>query len=95
MQTDDVGEVYNPHVKAEPFLREILRQGHGRLMPSLHRLVQLLRDTLPIVVELHAIQTESARNGRNLEILAKNAGWYRLLYGDLRCSASFERSEHR
>ncbi|KIK79206.1 hypothetical protein PAXRUDRAFT_161917 [Paxillus rubicundulus Ve08.2h10] len=40
----------NPHEEAEPYLRQVLR--HGPLAPSLHRLVGLLRDTLPIAVEL-------------------------------------------
>jgi hypothetical protein len=82
--TDDPADSFNPHEDAEPFLRDILRHGHGRLVPSLHRLVTRLRDTLPIVVELEVIRKEGKQRGRNLDIFAKAAGWYRLLYGDLR-----------
>jgi mediator of RNA polymerase II transcription subunit 14 len=81
METEDT---FNPHEDAEPFLRDILRHAHGRLAPSLHLLVTLLRDTLPIVVELEAIRKESKQNGWNFDIFAKAAGWYRLLYGDLK-----------
>ena len=78
---------YNPHDEAEPFLRHVLRHGHGRLAPSLHRLVSLLRDTLPIVVELDNIQNVSDREGHNVDTFAKAAGWYRILYGDLKYAA--------
>ncbi|KAH7925939.1 MED14-domain-containing protein [Leucogyrophana mollusca] len=44
----------NPHEDAEPYLRHILR--HGPLAPSLHRLVELLRDTLPVAVELETMR---------------------------------------
>lgn len=84
METDNSFDPFNPHEDAEPFLRDILRHAHGRLAPSLHHLVTLLRDTLPIVVGLEAIRKEGKRNGRNLDIFAKAAGWYRLLYGDLK-----------
>lgn len=84
METDSLHDTFNPHEDAEPFLRDILRHAHGRLAPSLHLLVTLLRDTLPIVVELEAIRKESKQNGRNFDIFAKAAGWYRLLYGDLK-----------
>ena len=82
--TSDPADSFNPHEDAEPFLRDILRHGHGRLVPSLHRLVTRLRDTLPIVVELEAIRKEGRQKARNLDIFAKAAGWYRLLYGDLK-----------
>ena len=75
-------EAYNPHEEAEPFLRHILRHGHGKLAQSLHRLVTLLRETLPIVVELDDIRREGA--GKKLDIFAKSAGWYRVLYGDFK-----------
>jgi mediator of RNA polymerase II transcription subunit 14 len=78
----------NPHEHAEPFLRGVLRQGHGRLAPSLHHLVGLLRDTLPVVVELDAIRAGEMRKGQvevcEVDTFAKAAGWYRVLYGDLR-----------
>jgi len=87
--TDDPADTFNPHEDAEPFLKDILRHGHGRLAPSLHRLVTLLRDTLPIVVELEAIRKEGRQKGRNLDIFSKAAGWYRLLYGDLKHALDF------
>ncbi|KAF8629115.1 hypothetical protein AX17_005701 [Amanita inopinata Kibby_2008] len=80
---------YNPHEEAEPFLRNILRHGHGRLAPSLHHLVSLLRDTLPIVVELDNMQNASDREGHNVDTFAKAAGWYRVLYTDLRHALDF------
>jgi mediator of RNA polymerase II transcription subunit 14 len=80
---------YNPHECAEPFLRGVLRQGQGRLAPAMQHLVGLLRDTLPIVVELDAIsrgKTEKGTQGGvgDVDTFAKTAGWYRVLYGDLR-----------
>lgn len=83
MDTGIPFDAFNPHKEAEPFLRNILRHGHGKLAPSLHRLVTLLRETLPIVVELDSIRKDSDRYGRKLDIFAKSAGWFRLLYGDL------------
>ena len=76
------GDLFNPHDDAEPFMRHVLR--HGRLAPSLHRLVGLLRDTLPIVAELEAIRVRAEKEGDHLDTFAKAAGWYRVLYGDLR-----------
>ncbi|KAJ3517642.1 hypothetical protein NLJ89_g378 [Agrocybe chaxingu] len=84
METDNDEDTYNPHEEAEPFLRNILRRGHGRLASSLHRLITLLRDSLPIVVELEQIRRDGRKKGRNLDIFAKATGWYRLLYDDLR-----------
>lgn len=83
---EDISEedLFNPHDDAEPFFRDILRQGHGRLAPSLHRLVTLLRETLPIVTELEAIRRDEERVNRAVDTYPKAAGWYRLLYGDLR-----------
>jgi len=79
---------FNPHDEAEIHLRAILQHGHGRLAPSLHNFVQILRDTLPIVVELEEIRKEDAEKvhagARPLDIFAKTAGWYRMLYGDFR-----------
>jgi hypothetical protein len=63
-------------------MRHVLR--HGRLAPSLHRLVGLLRDTLPIVAELEDMRVQAERDGCSLDTFAKSAGWYRVLYGDLR-----------
>lgn len=72
---------FNPHDDAEPFLRNILRHGQGRLAPSLHRLVTFLRQTLPIAVELEEIRQQSQGT---VDTFAKAAGWYRLLFGDSR-----------
>lgn len=72
---------FNPHDDAEPFLRNILRHGHGRLAPSLNRLVTFLRETLPIAVELEEIRQQSQGA---VDTFAKAAGWYRLLFGDSR-----------
>jgi mediator of RNA polymerase II transcription subunit 14 len=74
-------DLFNPHDDAEPFLRPILR---GKLAPSLNRLVTLLRETLPIVTELEAIRREEEKANRVVDAYPKAAGWYRLLYGDLR-----------
>lgn len=75
---------FNPHDDAEPFLRTILHHGAGRLAPSLHRLVSILRSTLPIVKVLEEIRQS---NG-HVDTFAKAAGWYRMLYGDLRSVVS-------
>jgi mediator of RNA polymerase II transcription subunit 14 len=72
----------NPHEETEGHLSTILQ--HGRLAPSLRRLVSLLRDTLPIVTELEDIQTSAARDGHVIDTYAKSAGWYRIVYGDRR-----------
>ncbi|KAJ3571005.1 hypothetical protein NP233_g4045 [Leucocoprinus birnbaumii] len=87
-------DLFNPHDDAEPFFRDMLqqgndRQGHGRLAPSLHRLVALLRETLPIVVELEAIRRDEEKKNRVVDTFPKAAGWYRLLYGDLRHALDF------
>jgi mediator of RNA polymerase II transcription subunit 14 len=74
-------DLFNPHDDTEPFMRNILR--HGRLAPSLHRLVGLLRDTLPIVAELEDIRVQAEKDGASLDTFAKSVGWYRVLYGDL------------
>lgn len=63
-------------------MRNVLR--HGRLAPSFRRLVGLLTDTLPIVAELERMRMEAEKTGSNLDTFAKAAGWYRVLYGDLR-----------
>ncbi|KAI9567227.1 mediator complex subunit MED14-domain-containing protein [Boletus coccyginus] len=88
----------NPHEEAEPYLRQILR--HGPLAPSLHRLVGLLRDTLPIAVELDRLaagmrdEQVSISHGWGkrvksteepwFDMVVKGIGWWRVLYGDLR-----------
>ncbi|KAI6045803.1 mediator complex subunit MED14-domain-containing protein [Pisolithus marmoratus] len=87
----------NPHEEAEPYLRQILR--HGPLATSLYRLVGLLRDTLPVVVELDRMITsarEQAGQDRSnaiskssidepwFDAFIKGLGWWRVLYGDLR-----------
>ncbi|KAI6103423.1 mediator complex subunit MED14-domain-containing protein [Pisolithus sp. B1] len=87
----------NPHEEAEPYLRQILR--HGPLATSLYRLVGLLRDTLPVVVELdHMITAAREQAGWSrsnaiskssadepwFDTFVKGLGWWRVLYGDLR-----------
>ncbi|KAG1871755.1 mediator complex subunit MED14-domain-containing protein [Suillus subalutaceus] len=47
----------NPHEEAEPYLCHVLR--HGPLASSLDRLVELLRNTLPIAVELEHMRASS------------------------------------
>ena len=84
MDTDSEMDSFNPHEDAEPFLRDILRHAHGRLAPSLHCLVTMLRDTLSIVVVLEAIRQEAQKKGMILDVYPKAAGWYRLLYNDLK-----------
>ncbi|KAF5386160.1 hypothetical protein D9615_002363 [Tricholomella constricta] len=86
---DKEPDQFNPHDDAEPFLRNILRHGHGRLAPSLHRLVTLLRDTLPIATELEEIRKKSEQDGRSVDTFAKAAGWYRLLDADLKHAIDF------
>ena len=89
MDTAEDGDIdhhmahYNPHEDIEPFVRDILR--HGRLSQSLHRLVALLRDTLPIVTEMEYIRVSASRAGDYVDTFAKTAGWYRVLFGDRRC----------
>ena len=83
---DDEQSRYNPHSEVEPFMRNILRP--GSLGPSLHRLVSLLRDTLPIVLTLQEIQDEAERESRNVDTFAKAVSWFRVLFGDFRCVLS-------
>jgi len=72
----------NPHGDAEPFFRNLLRA--GKLLPSLNRVVSVLRDTLPIVALLETFRSEAVARGSFLDSFPKAAGWYRLLYGDSR-----------
>ncbi|KAL1745364.1 mediator complex subunit MED14-domain-containing protein [Schizophyllum fasciatum] len=83
---------YNPHADAEPYMRSILQRGQNILAPSLVQLVTILRDTLPIVQELEEIVWQSEQKGgvaASVDTFAKAAGWYRLLYGDLRHALDF------
>lgn len=85
VSTDDIDAIlarYNPHEDVEPFLRSMLRK--IPLAQALHRLVALLRETLPIVAELEYIRTKAQKAGENVDTFAKTAGWFRVLYGDLR-----------
>lgn len=83
---------FNPHDDAEPFLSNILRHGQGRLSPSLHHLVSLLRNTLPVVIELEELRNspdedtnmEGSKERWSVDTFAKAAGWYRMLYSDLK-----------
>jgi mediator of RNA polymerase II transcription subunit 14 len=72
----------NPHGDAEPFFRNLLRA--GKLLPSLNRVVSVLRDTLPIVALLETFRSEAVAKGTFLDSFPKAAGWYRLLYCDSR-----------
>lgn len=96
----------NPHEEAEPYLRHVLR--HGPLASSLNRLVELLRGTLPIAVELEHMRANyrdvkqlpgrgrgqpriAVRTGTFepwVDTYVKGLGWWRVLYGDLRCGSS-------
>lgn len=82
---DTILAQYNPHEDVEPFLRDILRK--TPLSQALHRLVALLRETLPIVAELEYIRVKAQQEGDSVETFAKTAGWFRVLYGDLRCES--------
>jgi mediator of RNA polymerase II transcription subunit 14 len=117
-QSNEEEELINPHEEVEPFLRSFIRPGPS-LAPSVRRLIEVLRDTLPIVVELEEIRVASTNTHRQAEqekeqpgplaavttttkrarvadTFAKNAGWFRLLYGDLRHALDFRlMSEHR
>ena len=73
---------YNPHEDVEPFLRSILRK--IPLAQALHRLVALLRETLPIVAELESIRLRAQQTRQPVDTFAKTAGWFRVLDGDLR-----------
>lgn len=44
----------------------------------------VLRDTLPIAVELEKIRKESQEQGYHVDTFAKASGWYRLLYPTLK-----------
>lgn len=82
------GDSYNPHEEAEPFLRNVLRPGHGRLSLSLHRLVSLLRDTLPMVIKLDTIRMQPV-DGIPVDTVVKAAGWYRIVYGNFKHAVDF------
>lgn len=66
----------NPHEEAEPYLRHVLR--HGPLASSLDRLVELLRGTLPIAVELEHMRAnyvkQSPGRGRGQPRIAVKTG---------------------
>ncbi|KZT67209.1 MED14-domain-containing protein [Daedalea quercina L-15889] len=83
----DMDDRCNPHEDLEPFLRNVLR--HGRLVPSLQRLVRLLRDSLSVVVELEDIRQMVTRAPENVDVFPKAAGWFRILYGDFRHALDF------
>ncbi|KAI0745059.1 MED14-domain-containing protein [Earliella scabrosa] len=88
MQIDDAPDpTHNPHEDAELFLCSLL--SHGKLSTALHRLVTLLRETLPVVAELEDIRVAAARRGAAIDTFPKSAGWFRVLYGDLRHALDF------
>ncbi|KAG6829450.1 hypothetical protein H0H92_004510 [Tricholoma furcatifolium] len=82
-------DVQNPHEDAEPFLRNVLRHGQGRLAASLQSLVTLLRETLPIVTVLEELRQKCEENGFSVDTFPKAAGWYRLLDSELRHALDF------
>ncbi|KAH6914203.1 mediator complex subunit MED14-domain-containing protein [Coprinopsis sp. MPI-PUGE-AT-0042] len=89
-------DLFNPHDDAEPYLSNILRQGHGKLALALERLVVVLQDTLPIAVELEAIRKDYTSKGCIVDTFAKGSGWYRILYPDFRHAIDFRlMAEHR
>ncbi|EJF59964.1 hypothetical protein DICSQDRAFT_171682 [Dichomitus squalens LYAD-421 SS1] len=82
MQVDDeLDVIHNPHEDAELYLCNLL--GHGKLSTALHRLVTLLRETLPVVAELEDIRVKAAQQGHLIDKFSKSAGWFRILYGGL------------
>ncbi|EJF55792.1 MED14-domain-containing protein [Dichomitus squalens LYAD-421 SS1] len=88
MQVDDeLDALHNPHEDAEVYLCNLL--GHGKLSTALHRLVALLRETLPVVAELEDIRVKAAQQGHLIDTFPKSAGWFRILYGDLRHALDF------
>ena len=88
MQVDEeLNALHNPHEDAELYLCNLL--GHGKLSTALHRLVAVLRETLPIVTQLEEIRVKAAQQGHLVDTFAKSAGWFRILYGDLRHALDF------
>ncbi|KAH8119598.1 MED14-domain-containing protein [Phellopilus nigrolimitatus] len=90
----DEDDLFNPHEDAEPFLKHVLHHG-PRLSSSLHQLVELLRDSLPLfcVVDVMRRNSESGRDNDahaiGVDVFPKAAGWYRVLYGDSRHALDF------
>lgn len=89
MEDPDEDDGYNPHEEIEPFVRHVLRHG-PQLSTSLRHLVELLRDSLPFVCVVDNIR-RSAESGKDknalavgVDVFAKAAGWFRILYGDMR-----------
>ncbi|KAL5506965.1 RGR1 [Sanghuangporus vaninii] len=88
----DEDERYNPHEEALPYLQRILR--HGPLLSaSLHQLVGLLRDSLPLVCVIDVLREDREKGGNAqsiaVDVLTKAAGWYRVMYGDSRHALDF------
>ncbi|EIN12028.1 MED14-domain-containing protein [Punctularia strigosozonata HHB-11173 SS5] len=77
----------NPHEAVEPFMCQILQ--HGKLGPSLHRLVRLLRETLPMAILMEEIKQMAAEAHVVIDVFPKAAAWYRILYGDFRHALDF------
>ena len=78
------------HDEAAPFLRPLLR--NGRLAKSLSEVVEMLRYTLPMALELEKLaqqysdgDNESGGSRFKVDVFPKACGWYRVLLGDLRC----------
>ncbi|KAF8532543.1 mediator complex subunit MED14-domain-containing protein [Gautieria morchelliformis] len=79
------------HDEAAPFLRPLLR--NGRLATSLAEVVDMLRDTLPMALELESLTRDDANKpgaaGLKVDVFPKACGWYRVLLGDLRHALDF------
>lgn len=75
------------HDEAAPYLRPLLR--NGRLAASLGELVEMLRDTLPMALELENLTRDNSGKltgtGLEVDVFPKACGWYRVLLGDQRC----------
>ncbi|KAF8590904.1 MED14-domain-containing protein [Ramaria rubella] len=79
------------HDEAAPFLRPLLR--NGRLSTSLAEMVEMLRDTLPMALELETLTHDNGNTSGagklKVDVFPKACGWYRVLLGDLRHALDF------
>ncbi|KIJ40950.1 hypothetical protein M422DRAFT_32064 [Sphaerobolus stellatus SS14] len=75
------------HNDASPFLRPLLR--NGRLAGALAEMVEMLRETLPLALELEKLITGPVTGKQKVDVFPKSCGWYRVLFGDLRHALDF------
>ncbi|KAF8530531.1 mediator complex subunit MED14-domain-containing protein [Hysterangium stoloniferum] len=75
------------HDEATRFLRPLLRT--GRLATSLSEMVEMLRDTLPMALELETLTSGTSASASKVDVYPKACGWYRALLGDLRHALDF------